>query len=135
MELAYTGNEIIKSLYEALGKSKNRIDGFGYVKEFKENDSSINFLFLNSKICIESKVCTSKEEGFIEWYLDQKDFLDSKTPKILIIKDSFDRNFYIKASTEAEKEYHKNHANNYFIKTLATFCKKIDEITLNKKVN
>jgi hypothetical protein len=134
-ELAYTGSEIIKLLHGALVKCNNDVDGFDDIKEFKQNDSSFDFRFFDFKICIEFKVCTSKEEVFIEWYLDKKDFLDPERQLNLIIKDSVDRNSNIKSSMIKDKGYNPRYAKLYFMETLMIFCEKIDEYEFNKKAS
>jgi hypothetical protein len=124
-ELAANGVEIIKSLNDALERSSKKYDGFSYIKESKENDGSINFQFLDFRICIKLKICTLKEKGYLEWYRYSDD-PGSKDTQVLIISDSFDRNRNIKASANAGNEYHIAYATKYFIETIMAFCEKVD---------
>jgi hypothetical protein len=125
-QLGDVGIQIIKSFHESLKRGNKALGEFSDIKEFKENDDPINFRFLNFKICIELKICTSKRKGFIEWYLDHQD-LYSRPMKTLVIKDSFDGNGNIKTSVGEEKEYRVGYPKTYFTEALMTFCQKVDE--------
>lgn len=138
MKLTEPCENIIESMYQGFTNIKKHYEtssgntfGFGDIKRL---NNSIEFQYFDFSICIELKICASKEVGLIKWYRIHQDF-ESKPHKTLIIKDSFDNFGHIKASTESSMEYNYRNANIYFFHSLMNFCEKNDEIEFNQIVN
>lgn len=127
--------ESIKGTLERIDlESKKQTEDYkGFKLEVLDlSDNTITFIFLDFKFYIVLNICSSKQIGYIEWFLINTGY-DKKPVQVSIQRDSYDYYGAIKTPVKHPIGLNVGDASYYFIHTLIDCCEKIDQMELNKK--